>query len=136
MKTAYKAYYTTAGYDWNSPDNVHDLTAYVETLEEAMEAGKTVKHDCFVTGDWWVVKETMDEATFTHTTETVYRYNWYDAVGHRNHLVRMVEVYEKEVEKAKAIKPKTEKGEQVKATKIARAEKSLAEYRAMLAKEG
>jgi len=135
MKTLYKAYYTTAGYDWNSPDDTHDLTAYVETLEEAMEAGKTVKHDCFVTGDWWVVKETMDEATFTHTHEVVYRYNWYNAVGHRKHLARMVEVYEGVLAKAKAIKPKTEKGEQVKATKIARAEKSLAEYRELLAKE-
>lgn len=136
MKTAYKAYYTTTGYDWKSPEDVHELTAYVETLEEAMEAGKTVKHDCYTTGDWWVVKETMDEATFTHTYETVYRYDWYDAVGRREWLTRMVKVHEAEVEKAKAIKPKTVKGEQVKVTKVARAEKYLAEYRAMLAEEG
>lgn len=135
MKTMYKAYYTTAGTDWKSPEDAHELTAYVKTLEEAKEAGKTVKHDGFTTGDWWVVKETMDEATFTHTHEIVYRYDWYEAVGRREWLTRMVKICEAEVEKAKAIKPRTERGEQVKATKVARAKKYLAEYKDKLAEE-
>lgn len=136
MKTMYKVHYTTGGYDWTDVDN-HEMD-FVPTLEEAMEMGKTIKHEggWGNTGDWNITKHTMDEETFTYKVEVVYYYDWYEEVGQFEYYAEMVERHTKELEKAKAMKPKTEKGEQRKQKKIAEELKAIEEYKKGLEKKG
>lgn len=133
MKIMYKAFYTTGN---EYKDDVHELTAFLPTMEQAEEAVKAVKHDdkCGygMTGDWWINKYTMDEETFTYTEEEVANFDWYCEIGCKIHYAKMIEIYKGEVEKAKNIKAKTEKGEKVKQSKIAWAQKQLDEYTALL----
>lgn len=136
MKTMYKVHYTTGGYDWTDVDNYE--MDFVPTLEEAMEMGKTIKHEggWGNTGDWNITKHTMDEETFTYKVEVVYYYDWYEEVGQFEHYAEMVEYHTKELEKARAMKPKTENGEQRKQKKIAEELKVIEEYKKELEKKG
>lgn len=131
MKTMYKAYtYLNNGYN----SIRQDLTdGYVATLEEAKKATLEVKHGCFESGDWGIEATTMDEETFTVKTEVILFFNWWDEVGTWLEAERMAEVYKKELEKAEAMKPKTEKGEQTKQTKINNAKAKIKEYEDYLA---
>lgn len=131
MKTMYKAYgYTCDGYT-STP---YELTnGYVATYEEAKKATLNVHHTGWDTGDWRITATTMDEETFTITTETVEDYDWYEEVGRWMHYEHMIKVYADELKKAEAINPKTEKGEARKQKKIEEAKKNLAEYEERLA---
>ena len=128
MKTMYKAYTTMLGYDWKDADVTVELTkGYVNTIEEAKAATKNVKHNGYNTGDWWITATTIDEETFTVKTETVIKYDWFDEVGYWMALEERMEMGKNELETAKNMKPRTEKGNAKKIKAIADAEKYLAE---------
>ena len=131
MKTMYKAYgYTCDGYTATAYELIN---GYVATYEEAKKATENVHHTGWDTGDWRIDAITMDEVTFTFTTEVVEQYDWYEEVGQWKHCEYMVGVYADELKKAEAINPKTERGEARKQKKIEEAKKNLAEYEERLA---
>ena len=61
---------------------VFELTdGYVDTIEEAREAGKKAEHHVRFgvdSGDYFIVEYTMDEATFTFTEKGVESYKGAD----------------------------------------------------------
>lgn len=131
MKIMYKAFYTTGN---EYTDDTHELTAFLPTLGEAEEAVKAVKHEggYGMTGDWWINKYTMDEEAFTYTEEGAAHFNWYNEIGRFEHYKEMIAIFMKDLEQAKNIKPKTERGEKVKQGKIDWIEKRIKEYTNLL----
>lgn len=77
MTKKYKTFNRFGEYDHV---NIIELTdGYVDTFEEAREAGKKAEH--FISfgvdsGDYFICEYTMDEATFTLTEKCVYEYVW------------------------------------------------------------
>lgn len=62
---------------------VNELNPSMHIIDPMMMNGPVA----FDTPDWRVVKETMDEATFSHTFEVVEEYNWtYEDYKKKNNI--------------------------------------------------
>lgn len=102
------------------------------TKEEAMNATENIARSYSMTGDWRLVARTIDEATFTVADEIITTFDWWKEIGRKEDAKRCMKVWEKEIEKAEAIRARTEKGEARKAKAIADAREVYERYRAIV----
>ena len=98
-----------------------------ETPEDAEKAVCSVTHGYCTSGDYRIVKVTMDETTFTVTEEVVKRYDYFDEVTRWAWANRDLARAEEELAKANKVNPKTETG-------MARKEKAVAKWTAEIEK--
>jgi hypothetical protein len=98
-----------------------------ETTEDAVKAVCGTTHGYVTSGDYRIVKVTMDEATFTITEDVIIRYDYYDEVTRWEWAKKDLARAEEELAKANKMKPKTETG-------MAKKEKAVAKWTAEIEK--
>ena len=132
MRTMYRAEIGTC--DMEGRNEKWANKGLFNTAEEAENAVKGAENRGFTTGDYRVMKCTMDEATFTLTEEEVIRFNHWKEIGRYENAEKVIKYLTEELEKAKAKKPRTEIGEINKAKEIAKWEARIDDYRRKIEK--
>ena len=94
----------------------------VDTLDEAIVIAESFpkyhEHSGFDTGDWRIIKKTMDEATFSITEEIVKEYNGSKIEGQKVAYKAELRYYEMMLAETLKKRPRTEKGHIKKAEDI------------------
>lgn len=105
---------------------------YQPTLDEALALVANYKKTNYSTGNYRIVAVTMDEATFTYTTEIVVQYNYYKEVGRWIQADEMIDYHKKQITEIEASKSRvrTEAGMAKKDKEIAYHASRVAELEA------
>lgn len=121
------------GFNWN-------LEATTDTIEEALKEveKRNLKRgpEGWYTGNYRIVKKTIDEEAFTVTEEVVIEYDWWEEVGYKKSLMRSIECCKEEIEKEKARKVRSENGEKKRQKAIKTNEEMIKFYERKLSKLG
>jgi hypothetical protein len=130
MKTMFKVEYRTTNDMEGRSFDYNKKSDYIATLEEA-KAYAIANHQTKFpyNGDYRIVAITMDEATFTYTTEVVYEYSYEMAVRRWERAEADIAFYTKKIAdlEASKVRVRTEKGMEKKNNEIA-------QYRAKIEK--